>query len=253
MAESEKLILELPKYRLTLSTSISVLLHLFVFFSLSYLLRLHINTPAIAPVDVLEVRFSPLQQNVAQPKVEKRVLTRDVNPQFKITQPDAKKIVEHVPQPPVPVTEAVTPPTQGIALPGAIAMPWQLPGRSNNSAFHPPPSQQNAERTYYQQAMEAQARQRNEYQARLIMQQLQQLLARVLDVKPAVEGTCNIGEVTAGTNPQLECDSPALYEVIAKTQMDVIGMMLVLRGIGTNITGFTAEVQANSLRILLNQ
>ena len=247
----KKLILELPKYRLTLSTTISVLLHLFVFFSLSYLLQLHIKTPANTPVDILEVRFSPLQKIVAQPKIEKRVLTRDVNPQFKITQPDAKKIVEHVQQPPVPVTEAATPPTQGIALPGAIAMPWQLPSRSSNSAFPPTSPQQNAERNYYQQAMEAQARQRNEYQARLIMQQLQQLLARVLDVKPAVEGTCNIGDIAAGTNPQLECDPPALYEVIAKTQMDVIGMMLVLRGMGKMINGFSAEYQKERLQILL--
>lgn len=208
--------------------------------------------PPLTPVSVLEVRFSQLHQTVALPKLEKHLLTREVNPQFTITQPETKKIADRVPQPPVPLNETPPPPMQGVALPGAIAMPWQLPGRSSNSAFHPVSPQQNAERNYYQQAMEAQARQRNEYQSHLIMQQLQQLLASVLDVKPAVEGTCNIGDVAAGTNPQLECDSPALYEVISKTQMDAIGMMLALRGMGTRINGFTAKIQAAKLLIMLN-
>ena len=230
-----------------------MILHLFVIFIFSYLLQLHIKVPATAPVDVLQVRFSPLQQTVARPKVEKRALTRDVNPQFKITPPDTKKLADNIPQPPAPVTEAPAPPMQGIALPGAIAKPWQLPGRSSNSAFRPPSTQQNAERIYHQQAMEAQARQRNEYQTRLIMQQLQQVLTRTLDVKPAVEGICNIAVVAAGTSPQLECDSPALFDAIAKVQINIIGMTLALRDMGTYFTGFTASIHENSLRILLNQ
>ena len=213
----------------------------------------HLKAPATVPVDVLQVRFSPLQQTVALPKVEKRSLTREINPHFKITQLKTTKLADNVPQPPVPVTEAPPPPMQGIALPGAIAMPWQLPGRSSNSAFRPPSPQQNAERIYHQQAMEAQARQRNEYQSRLIMQQLQQVLTRTLDVKPSVEGSCNISNVAAGLNPQLECDSPALFVAVANIQTDIIGMTLALRDMGTNVTGFTVEIQENSLRILINQ
>jgi hypothetical protein len=73
------LYLQLLRYRLSVSAAISLLLHLLVFLSLSYLLRLHIKIPAAAPLDVLEVRFQPLQQSVAPPKPEKHLLTRDVN------------------------------------------------------------------------------------------------------------------------------------------------------------------------------
>ena len=133
-------------------------------------------------VGVLKVSFSPALQPITRPKLNSHALTRNNNPQFSIAQPD------NISKPPAPATEVPATPTQGIALPGAITMPWQLPGRSSNSSFHPPSPQQNTERNYYQQGKEAQARQRNEYQMRLIMQQLQQLLTRVLDVKPAVEG-----------------------------------------------------------------
>jgi hypothetical protein len=51
--------------------------------------------------------------------------------------------------------------------------------------------------------MEAQARQRTEYQAQHILQQLQQLLGKELDISPAVSGTCKLNEQDKNANAGL--------------------------------------------------
>jgi hypothetical protein len=99
--------------------------------------------------------------------------------------------------------------------------------------------------------MEAQARQRTEYQAQHILQQLQQLLAKELDVSPAVSGTCKLSEPGKSTNIHLACNSPALYAVIARNEMNIVGMLVALRGMGKMINGFSAEHHSDKLNIIL--
>ena len=215
-------------------------------------MQLHLKPTIARRVDVLEVRFSPPPPKPL-PKLDKHLLTREINTQFKVTQVTVQHAPEIAPPPSLPITEPTATTTQGIAMTGAITMPWQLPGRSNNSPFHPPSAQQNAEQNYYQQAMQAQARQRNEDQSRQRIQQLQQLLTNILDVKPAVSGKCSLDNAAAGAQLQLKCNSPALYEVISKNQMDLVGMLVALRSMGRLINGFSVEPQAEKLHIFLTK
>lgn len=234
--------------------SISLLTHLLVLFSVSVLLRLHAPVPQITTVKVLEVRLSPQTPAKTHSVPNQTLLTNKAPTQFKVPQSNNKELTKRIPQLAPPIAEnpsAKSDEVGGIAFPGAITTPFQGERRSINSLFHPPPSQQNAAQNYYQQAMEAQARQRAEYQARLIMQQLHQLLLKELDVEPAVSGKCKLIEPTENNNTQLMCDSPALYEVISKNEMNVVGMLVALRQMGNMINGFSAEHPSEKLSITL--
>jgi len=112
-------------------------------------------------------------------------------------------------------------------------------------------AQQDAARTYYLQAMEAQAKQRSEMQAQLMIKQLQQMLAKRLDVEPLVTGKCILVETDSGVSTRLKCDSSALYEVIYKDLKDVAEMLIVLRGTGRMFNGFTAEIRKDKPAITL--
>lgn len=224
-----------------------MLLHLFAFFSLTLLLQQHIKAPVSQRVDTLEVRFS--QQ--LPPKINQHLLTRDTPAPFKATQAEAKKIPD-TPKPPPPVNATPAPATYGVAMSGAITLPWQMPPHPNNSIPHPAASQQNAERMYYQQAMEAQARQRSEYQSQIMMQQLQQLLAKRLEEHPLVTGKCVLDETSSSASNKLLCDSSALYEVFYKDQQSMSGMIITLRQLGRRINGFTVVNHNNEPVIILN-
>lgn len=219
------------------------------------MIHFHQTKPQETKVPILEVRLAHFTPAIVHAESSKTLLTRKSPAQFKVAQANSKHPSDTLPNPVTPATN--TPPSasggvEGISFPSSVTTPFQGSQRSISSLFHPPSAQQEASRNYYQQAMEAQARQQTGNQSRLIMQQLQQLLTRVLNVNPTVEGTCNITETSVGKNAQLACDSPALYEVIAKTQMDIVGMLEALRNMGTRINGFTAEIQADKLHIQLN-
>lgn len=232
--------------RLTISSALSVLLHLLAGFFIGLLLQAKAITPAKPKSDILEVSFA--QPARPHTRTAKPVLTATRPAPFKVDQENIQK----TPQPlitvpvvaqPAPATETV----QGVAFPGAIASPF--PGQARNSnpfSIQARGAQQEAARAYYQQAMEAQARQRAEFQAQLMLQQLQQLLANLLDAEPAVSGRCVLAESGDNANYGLKCDSSALYEVLYKEKRNIAGMLIALRGMGRAISGFTIESSKNN-------
>jgi hypothetical protein len=236
--------------RLTLSTGLSLLLHFFVFFSLSLLLKM--NTPAAKNprVNILEVRFSHPAPPQSQPRPVNQLLTTAKPAPYKVDQANISKTP--LPLPAETVIEQPAPAVEGVAFPAAIATPFQGQARSRNPfSLRAQDAQQNAARTYYQQTMAAQARQHTEFQAQLIVQQLQQILGKALDVEPLVTGKCMLVESAGDLSNRLKCDSSALYELLHKEQKDVAGMLIALRGMGRILNGFSAEKQAGKLGITL--
>jgi hypothetical protein len=237
--------------RLPLSMAFSLLLHLLVIFLIG--LFLQPPTPVLKQIETLEVRLSPTISPKARHQEKLAVLTSKAPVPFKIEQAD-KKIQET----PSPISNAeIEPPSppsneiRGIAMPGAIALPWQGQTNSINSPFHPPPSQQNVARIYYQRAMEAQTKLQSEQQAQLIIQQLHQLLAKKLAVDPVATGKCIFAENDDGTNLRLSCGTSALYEVLYKEQNTIASMFIALRRLGHEFSGFSAETISDKLQIKL--
>ena len=113
-------------------------------------------------------------------------------------------------------------------------------------------AQQDAERTYYQQSMEAQAKQRSELQAQLMIEQLQQLLVKELESDKWATGKCVLVETDGGVSNRLKCDNGTLFEVISNKQKDVAGMLIALRGTGRTFNGFTAEMNDKKRTIKLS-
>lgn len=225
----------------------SLLMHLFVFYSISLLLLFHVQKSQVAKIEILEVRL-------AQPESSQELLNSRAYAQFKVAQAPIKNPLNNIARPPAPIVEQAPPVTgdvAGIAFPGAVATPFSGQIRSNNSLFQALSARQDAARTYYQQAMEAQARQQSEQQAQLMMQQLQQLLARLLDVDPVVTGRCVLAESLDAVNNILKCDSSALYGELLKDEETVAEMLLALRGMGRMFNGFSAEIHAGKLSITL--
>jgi hypothetical protein len=245
--------MNLIKHRLAVGIVLSLLTHILVFFSFGLLLQLHATIPK-SKVKNLEVRLvQPLPPKV-QPKPAKQLLTTSAPAQFKITQVPVQKTPDIIAKPPAPAVALAPPATgevEGIAFPGAVATPFPGQIRSSNPFLNARTSQQNAARTYYQQAMEAQARQRTEFQVQLMVQQLQQVLNKALDAEPLVTGKCMLVESAGDSGNRLKCDSSALYERLHKEQKEVAGMLIALRGMGRVLNGFTAEKQAGKLGITL--
>lgn len=117
--------------------------------------------------------------------------------------------------------------------------------------FHARPSRQDITPTYYQQTIESQFRQRSEQQAQIMILQLQQLLAKRLDVHPVEMGKCMLAESGGGVNHKMVCDSPALYEVLSKDEKIVVEMLMALREMGRMLKGFSAGIRAEKLEIQL--
>jgi hypothetical protein len=232
--------------RLTLSSALSVLLHLLAVFFVSLLLQTKAITPAKPKPDTLEVSFA----QAARPhtRTPKPILTTTRPAPFKVAQANNKQPPH--PLTPVPVVAQPAPATEtieGVAFPGAIATPFPGQARTGNPfAMQARGAQQEAARAYYQQAMETQARQRADFQAQLMLQQLQQLLAKRLDAEPTASGKCMFVEADDHVNHRLKCDSSALYEVLHDEQKNIAGMLIALRGLGRAITGFTIESRNNN-------
>ncbi len=81
--------------------------------------------------------------------------------------------------------------------------------------------------------------------------QLQQLLAKRLDVHPVEMGKCMLAESGGGVNHKMVCDSPALYEVLSKDEKIVVEMLMALREMGRMLKGFSAGIRAEKLEIQL--
>lgn len=240
--------------RLSISTTLSLLLHLFVFFSVNIYLQFDPINPKEKKVEQLEVRFTQAVAPKPQPKPEKKILASTAPAPFQVTQVPVEKPPVIAPTPPAPVIEPAPPATEqvtGIALPGSIPTPFPVQGRSNNSPFQARSAQQDAARTYYQQVQAAQERQRTEFQAQLMTQHLQQMLAQILDVQPLVSGKCELVQPDNAQRYRLKCDSSALYETISKDEKNVVDVFIALRGMGRNFNGFSAGEEAGKPRTSL--
>lgn len=233
--------------RLTLSSALSVLLHLLAVFFIGLLLQTKAITPAKLKPDTLEVSFAQAARPHTPARISKQILTATGPAPFKVDQANIQKTPQPLTVPvvaqPAPVKETV----EGVAFPGAIVSPFPGQARASNPfSMQARGAQQEAARAYYQQALEAQARQRAEFQAQLIVQQLQQLLAKLLDAEPAVSGRCVLAESGDNVNHGLKCDSSALYEVLYKEKRNIAGMLIALREMGRATTGFTVQARQNN-------
>lgn len=236
---------QLRNNRLAPSMVVSVLLHLLVFYCFGLSLQPHATKPKERPVANLEVRLIQSLPPNMPAKPGKKLPVTSAPAQFKVAQPVVQNPPDSV-QPPAPAAEVA-----GVAFPGAVATPWPSQARADNSVFRTRSAQQDAARTYHQQAMEAQARQQSEQRAQLMIPQLQQLLASRLDVQPAVTGKCMLAEKDGVVNNRLVCDSPALHQLLHKDEKNVAGMLIALRGMGKMLNGFSAEIHADRLGIIL--
>jgi len=229
--------------------ALSLLTPLLVFFSINFFLLFHPSTPK-KDTGKLEVRLAqPLPQK-ALPRQHIKLLTTPAPAPFKVAQSPVQHPPVIAPPLPTPVTEPAPPAAEkvtGITFPGSIASPFPGQARTSNPfSMQARGAQQEAARAYYQQAMEAQARQRAEFQAQLMLQQLQQLLAKLLDAEPAVSGRCVLAESGDNVNHGLKCDSSALYEVLYKEKRNIAGMLIALREMGRATTGFTVQARQNN-------
>ena len=236
------------KNRLPLSVMLSLVAHLLVFYSIGLLLQFHPPKPPETKMEVLQVKLALPQPAPPHPESGKRLLTSKSPAQFKVTQTNAKTPLKEAPNIPAAAAKQAPPATKevaGIAFPGAITTPWQGQARLNISPFQARQPQQDLAQMQYQQAMEAQARQRAASQAQIIILQLQQTLVKQLDVQPRVSGNCKLEENPGGVNNRLKCDSGALYEVISGEQNNITEMLMTLRGLGQTFSGFSAEINAD--------
>lgn len=245
----EKLRLKWSDHGLSLSMAFSLLVHLLVLILLSLLLQHHTTvTQKGRGATTLEVRFAQLVP-IKQTHPSKKMLTVPAPAPFKIAQASAQDPV--LPPSARVVDQPNTSQVAGIAFPGAATTPWPGNNRPMSSLFNIRPPQLDAERIYYQQAMEAQARQQTEQQAQLMIQRLQQLLVRLLNVNPVVQGKCMLAETDGVIDNRLGCDSSALHELLHKDEMNVIAMLIATRNMGKMLIGFAAEHRAEELGIIL--
>ncbi|MDH4233563.1 MAG: hypothetical protein OEV15_00300 [Gallionella sp.] len=234
--------------------TLSLLAHALVFFAFDLLLRLDTTIAKQRIAGSLEVRLSQAFPPKAETESGNKLLTSSAPAPIKIARPKVKKTPVRAPKPAAQIVEqslALESEVGGIAFPSAVATP--LPGqpRMGNPFFQLRSAQQNAAQTYQQQAMEAQARMQSAQHAQIVIVQLQQLLAKQLDVQPAVAGKCMLAETGSDTSDLLVCDSPALYEVINKDEKTVAAMLSALREMGSLLRGFSAEIHADRLGITL--
>ncbi|MDO8412678.1 MAG: hypothetical protein Q7S51_02690 [Gallionellaceae bacterium] len=221
---------------------ISLLGHVLVFFFFGLWLHFHMTLSQEKKVQNLEVRLAPSLPPKTKVIPSKKLLTA-LAP--KIAQASTKTA------PVVEQASATKDEVVGVALPGAVVTPWAAQNRANNSLFHARISQQNAARAYQQQTMDAQARQQSQQQAQIIISQLQQLLTKRLEVQPAVTGKCMLAEADGELNNHLVCDSSALYEILHQDEKTLVEMLIALRRMGRMLNGFSAEIRAGKLEIIL--
>lgn len=85
-----------------------------------------------------------------------------------------------------------------------------------------------------------------------MMHQLQQMLAKLLDVKPVLTGKCVLAETDTGLKNGLQCDSAALQKLVHNDQHSVAGMLLVLRRMGRELSGFSVANNNNQPSVTLH-
>ena len=245
---------QLRNNRLALCMAISLLAHVLAFFSLGLVLRLDTNIAKQRIVGKLEARLSQSLPSKAQPAPGKKLLASPAPAPLKIAQSNIKSPSDSVLQPPAQAIEQAPLPKSevgGVAFPSVVATPWMGKIRPNNPFIQSHSSQQDAARTYQQQAAEAQARLQSAQRAQVVILQLQQLLAKRLDVQPVVTGKCMLAGPGADTNDLLVCDSPALYEAINKDEKIVAQMLIALRDTESLLRGFSVEIHADRIGIIL--
>lgn len=239
--------------RLALCVAISLLAHVLVFFLFGLLLRLDTSIAKQKISGSLDVRLSLTPPSKSQPLPGNKLLASPAPARLKIAQPDIKSPPDMAPQPSTQLVEQA--PSQnktgGVAFPGAVATPFPAKTSSSNPFFQSRSPRQDIARTYHQQSMEAQASEQSAQRTQAVIQQMLQLLYRRLDVQPVVTGKCMLVEQGPDTNGMLVCDSPALYEVINKDEKAVAAMLAALREMGSLFSGFSAEIRAGQLTIIL--
>lgn len=238
--------------RLPISLAISLLLHLLAFLFIHYYIT-HYNK-SVAPKSVpLVVQLQHLEPPGAHSSNTKKLITVSVPSPLKISPIQQPATISADPPKPVISKITSTHPEKitGIAMPGKVATPFSGFQAEGNTFFQTRHSQQEIARTYYQQSIEAQARLKNEQQAHILVMQLQQMLRMRLEANPSVTGTCILVD-TASNVAHLKCDSASLYEQIRKEERSVIGILNLLRNMGKNYKGFTAERPEGSLLISLS-
>lgn len=248
---------KLSDNRLALSMVFSLLLHSLVFFSVILLIQFNkIKPEEEKKAASLQVRLAQLLPPKVQPKPGIKLLSTLAPAPFKIAQAPVQTPPDNTPKPPAPVDEQAAPAAgkvEGVSFPGSVATPFAGQAHTSNPfSMQARGAQQEAARAYYQRGLEAQSRQRSEFQAQLMLQQLQQLLSKQLDVEPAVSGKCVLVEAADSVNHRLKCDSSALYEVISNNQKNVVAMLVALRGMGRIFNGFSVEIHKNKPLISIN-
>ena len=196
--------------------TLSLLVHLLVLFFISVSLYPHATvTDRNRGATTLEVRLVQSLPTKKQTKSSKKFLTARAPAPYKITQPSARNSSG------LAVDQPHTSQVDGIGFPGAVVTPWPGHNRSINPFFRTRSPQLDAERIYYQQAMEAQAKQKVEQQAQFMVQTLQQLLIKLLNVHPVVTGQCVQVGTKEAVNNHLVCDYEALSELLRKDEQSV--------------------------------
>lgn len=239
--------------RLALCVAISLLAHVLVFFLFGLLLRLDTSIAKQKIAGNLDVRLSLTPPSKSRPMPGNKLLASPAPARLKIAQPDIISPPDIAPQPSTqPVEQAPSQSkTGGIAFPGAVATPFPAKTSSSNPFFQSRSPRQDIARTYHQQSMEAQASEQSAQRTQAVIQQMLLLLYRRLDVQPVVTGKCMLAGQGPDTNGLLACDSPALYEVISKDEKAVAAMLAALREMGSLLSGFSAEIRAGQLTIIL--
>jgi hypothetical protein len=220
--ELKKLAANINKNRLFFSIVYSMLAHTVVFLLFNLFLQLQTTIPKENKVNILEVRLT--QSSLQKYQTKPILISLD------IAEPAQPIISQNVAQKSQNTTTATT-----------------LDTRQAGQASEYPPV-----RTYHPQEKAALANHHSEIQAQLMIQQLQQMLAKRLDVIPLVFGKCVLVESEDDATNKLKCDSSALHEVIYKEQQNVAEALIALRETGRLFNGFSVEIHHEKPIVTLN-
>lgn len=233
-----------PNNRLLLSTAVSLLLHLLAFYLLAYLLTSSTTRHVEKNIAMLVVNLLQTSPQSLPPKPEssaenKKLLTTPASASFSIAQSHRK--------PAQPVTEEIS----GIAFPAAVATPFQGQSQAHNPFAPVQTMQADPASAYQQQSKEIQARQQNEQQAQLIIQQLHQHLTEILQASPTVSGICQVTERADAKKTRLSCTPSTLHALFRNDQSAITSRFLALRKLGFEYSGFSVENQPENPAIKL--
>jgi len=240
MTISTRLRFNQPARRLTFSVTLSMLLHLLVFFTLQ--IYMHSQKPVTQAAAIsLNVRLMNLPHTHAAPV--KKLLTINTPAPVKVQQAVDPKIPNNI----QPQAGNIS----GIALPGAVASPFSGLKAESNAFFAERHAQQDAMRAYREHVMQMQAQQQAAQQSQFLTMRLQQLLAAKLEAGALPPGICTLLEPTTNNNHGLACNNNALYAAVANEQREIASLLMALRDQGSVYKGFSAERIADKLSVRL--